>query len=73
MKKTLLYLIILLTQTGFAQTTKDTSYYRILKEPGVRLIPVDKGKYKVFTQKVGSGNIKLLLLHGGPANKYVFF
>jgi proline iminopeptidase len=29
------------------------------------MIPVD-GKYNVWTKKVGSGDIKVLLLHGGP-------
>ncbi|WP_276481589.1 proline iminopeptidase-family hydrolase [Paraflavitalea pollutisoli] len=32
---------------------------------GNRLITVD-GKYKVWTQRIGKGNIKVLLLHGGP-------
>jgi proline iminopeptidase len=34
---------------------------------GIRMIPVVGGKYKVWTKRVGSGRIKLLLLHGGPA------
>lgn len=36
-----------------------------IKTGGNRLITVD-GKYKVWTKKVGSGKIKVLLLHGGP-------
>lgn len=35
-------------------------------EEGVRMIPVEGGQYKVWTQKVGSGDTKVLLLHGGP-------
>ncbi|UYZ65135.1 proline iminopeptidase-family hydrolase [Hymenobacter weizhouensis] len=43
-----------------------------MKAPGVRMITVD-GRYKVWTQKVGQGKIKLLLLHGGPANSHEYF
>src|ERR1700721_4194539 len=30
------------------------------------MVPVVDGKYKVWTQKIGSGSLKGLLLHGGP-------
>ncbi len=33
---------------------------------GVRMITID-GKYKVWTKRFGKGDIKVLLLHGGPA------
>jgi len=33
---------------------------------GIRMLPVRGGRYKVWTKKVGSGPIKVLLLHGGP-------
>ena len=36
-----------------------------IKTGGNKLIEID-GKYKVWTKKVGDGNIKVLLLHGGP-------
>ena len=36
-----------------------------IRTGGNRLISID-GKYKVWTKKVGSGKIKVLLLHGGP-------
>jgi proline iminopeptidase len=32
----------------------------------LRMIPVGGGKYKVWTKKIGSGPVKVLLLHGGP-------
>jgi len=35
-------------------------------EEGVRMIPVEGGRFKVWTRKVGSGETKVLLLHGGP-------
>jgi proline iminopeptidase len=44
---------------------KDDIYYSKLKLPGVKMITV-AGKYRVWTQKIGDGKIKLLLLHGGP-------
>jgi len=37
-----------------------------LDTTGIRMIPVVNGKYKVWTKKLGSGSIKILLLHGGP-------
>ncbi len=40
--------------------------------PGVEMIPVD-GKYKVWTQRVGNGPIKLLTLHGGPGCTHEYF
>lgn len=38
-----------------------------IKVAGIKMIPVVGGKYKVWTKKVGSGPVKVLLLHGGPA------
>ncbi|WP_052695041.1 proline iminopeptidase-family hydrolase [Hymenobacter sp. AT01-02] len=54
-----------------AQTT-DSSYAAKLAAPGVQMIRVD-GKYNVWTQKIGQGHIKLLLLHGGPGNTHEYF
>lgn len=65
--------IILSTQLCFGQTTKDSFYYKKIAEEGVKFISVYNGKYKVFTQKVGDGKIKLLLLHGGPVNTHEYF
>jgi proline iminopeptidase len=56
-----------------AQIQKDSLYYAKLKQPGVKMIPVCNGKYKVFTQQFGNGSIKLLLLHGGPGNGHEYF
>lgn len=36
-----------------------------IKTGSVKMIQVD-GEYNVWTKKIGSGNIKVLLLHGGP-------
>lgn len=33
---------------------------------GIKMIPVAGGKYKVWTKKLGRGEVKVLLLHGGP-------
>src|SRR5882672_2183415 len=37
-----------------------------IRVAGIRMLPVAGGKYKVWTKKIGSGSIKVLLLHGGP-------
>jgi proline iminopeptidase len=37
-----------------------------IRTAGIRMIPVAGGKYKVWTKQVGSGSVKVLLLHGGP-------
>lgn len=69
----LLLATLLLTFSGFAQTTKDSFYVAKMKQPGTKMVAVHKGKYKVFTQKIGKGKIKLLLLHGGPSNGHEYF
>jgi proline iminopeptidase len=55
------------------QMAKDSFYYKKIDEKGVKFISVSNGKYKVFTQKIGDGKIKLLLLHGGPVNTHEYF
>lgn len=37
------------------------------------MVPVVGGKYKVWTKKIGSGPIKVLLLHGGPGFPHDYF
>lgn len=37
-----------------------------IRTAGIRMVPVVNGRYKVWTKKLGSGPIKVLLLHGGP-------
>src|SRR5579871_4996755 len=37
-----------------------------IRVAGIRMIPVVAGKYKVWTKRIGSGPVKVLLLHGGP-------
>jgi proline iminopeptidase len=37
-----------------------------IRVAGIRMIPVCGGKYKVWTKRLGSGPVKVLLLHGGP-------
>jgi proline iminopeptidase len=66
-------LVILASLSGFAQNTKDSFYYAKMKQPGTKMVNVHKGKFKVFTQKIGNGKIKLLLLHGGPSNGHEYF
>jgi proline iminopeptidase len=47
-----------------------------MQSDGVRLIPIDtpKGKFRVWTRRVGDNpRIKLLLLHGGPGGTHEYF
>src|SRR6202789_368418 len=37
-----------------------------IRTAGIQMVPVVGGKYKVWTKRIGSGPIKVLLLHGGP-------
>jgi proline iminopeptidase len=55
------------TPAGEVTTTKaDGLNPPGIRTAGVRMVPVAGGKYKVWTKKIGSGPIKVLLLHGGP-------
>lgn len=74
MKKLFLIIGLLISVYNLeAQEAKDSTYYAKIAAPGTKMIPVYNGKYKVFTQKIGSGKIKLLLLHGGPENTHEYF
>ena len=74
MKAPISLLIFLLSiHFCFGQTTKDSFYYKKVAEKGVKFISVANGQYKVFTQKIGKGKLKLLLLHGGPLNTHEYF
>jgi proline iminopeptidase len=37
-----------------------------IRTAGIRLVPVAAGRFKVWTKQLGSGPLKVLLLHGGP-------
>ncbi len=55
-----------------------TSYYDMgesgVKSGGIQMIPIHNGKYKVWTKRVGNNpDIKVLLLHGGPAATHEYF
>jgi proline iminopeptidase len=39
-------------------------------DDGVRMIAVDDGRFKVWTRKAGDGDLKVLLLHGGPGGSH---
>lgn len=47
--------------------TGDTLNPGGIRVAGIRMLPVVSGKYKVWTKRIGSGPVKVLLLHGGPA------
>jgi proline iminopeptidase len=37
-----------------------------VKTGGVTMLPIEGGKYRVWTKRVGTGPIQMLTLHGGP-------
>ena len=37
-----------------------------IRVAGIKMVPVMGGQYKVWTKRMGSGPLKVLLLHGGP-------
>jgi len=39
-------------------------------DDGVRTIPIEDGRFKVWTKRAGSGETKVLLLHGGPGGSH---
>ncbi|WP_433973760.1 proline iminopeptidase-family hydrolase [Tunturiibacter lichenicola] len=43
-----------------------------IRAAGIRMVPVADGKYKVWTKRMGSGPIKVLLLHGGPGASHEY-
>jgi proline iminopeptidase len=43
-----------------------------IRMAGVKMIPVVNGRYKVWTKKLGSGPVKVLLLHGGPGASHEY-
>jgi proline iminopeptidase len=51
------------SETAIATDAINPSGIRVA---GIRMIPVVGGKYKVWTKQLGSGPLKVLLLHGGP-------
>jgi len=51
---------------GAPRTQRDDLNPAGIRTAGIRMLPVVNGKYKVWTKKLGSGSIKVLLLHGGP-------
>ena len=44
-----------------------------IRVAGINWIPVLSGKFKVWTKKMGSGSLKVLLLHGGPGFNHDYF
>jgi proline iminopeptidase len=37
-----------------------------IRVAGIKMVPVMGGRYKVWTKRMGTGPLKVLLLHGGP-------
>ena len=65
MKSFYLGLMLFTMQFLHSQEQMDRIYHPKISNPETKMIAINDGKYKIFTQKKGSGKIKLLLLHGG--------
>ncbi|UYZ57392.1 proline iminopeptidase-family hydrolase [Hymenobacter latericus] len=72
MKTLLTLLLLVLAFVPARAQAPDSSYAAKMRAPGVQMVSID-GKYKVWTQRVGQGKIKLLVLHGGPGNTHEYF
>lgn len=68
----LLSVVLLLLACSTNSERKSIPQYTEVQSGGVKMITID-GKYQVWTKKVGSGDIKVLLLHGGPACPHDYF
>jgi len=64
------------TQVGLCDTPPRTQRDDLnpagIRTGGIRMVPVVNGKYKVWTKKLGSGSVKVLLLHGGPGASHEY-
>jgi len=74
----MLALSAFLVLAGCQSPTTKNDYFDLqesgVRSGGVRLIPIQGGKYKVWTKRVGNNpRIKVLLLHGGPAATHEYF
>jgi len=58
--------------SGFLTVKPDGINPPGIRTAGIRMVPVVGGKYKVWTKKVGSGPVKVLLLHGGPGLSHAY-
>jgi proline iminopeptidase len=61
-----------LSKKAFAQTATNPTSAEV-KTGGARMIPIDGGKYRLWTKRVGSGRVKMLTLHGGPGFTHEYF
>ncbi|HEX8059496.1 MAG TPA: alpha/beta fold hydrolase, partial [Cyclobacteriaceae bacterium] len=64
--------VLLLLACSTNPEQKSVPQYTEVQTGGVRMITV-ADKYQVWTKKVGSGDIKVLLLHGGPGFTHDYF
>ena len=55
-----------------AAQVRDSFYYKAIAEPTTSFIQLKEG-YKIFSEKIGHGKIKILFVHGGPGNTHEYF
>jgi proline iminopeptidase len=58
--------------TGIPANENGVPQYTEVQSGGIKMISID-GKYRVWTKKIGNGDIKVLLLHGGPGFTHDYF
>jgi len=61
-----------LAMTACNRRPKGSTSTGEVKTGGARMIPIDGGKYRVWTKRVGEGDIKVLTLHGGPGGNHMY-
>jgi hypothetical protein len=71
-EKIIFALVIIFFFLQLSAQVKDSIYYKKIADPATSFIQLKEG-YKIFSQKFGTGKIKILFLHGGPGNTHEYF
>lgn len=72
MRSGFFFLVALLIVVNGHSQNRDSSYFKKVAEPETSFITLKEG-FKIFAQKHGRGDIKILFLHGGPGNTHEYF
>jgi len=81
MRNLLALLVVVLSIEAMAQDRsadknvaiiRDSFYFKTIAEPTTSFIQLNEG-YKIFSEKIGYGKIKILFVHGGPGNTHEYF
>ncbi len=73
LRRALLLLLAIVAFSAYAASGEPAPY----KSAGIRMIPLEGGKYRVWTKRVGPATgkpaLQVLLLHGGPGATHEYF